>query len=140
MRSALAGRDISQVYRLLTVAGVQQRTIAALVGQSQSEVSEILKGRQVMAYDVLVRICTGLGIPRGLMGLTYDEDIETVVESEPVEEVDEEMKRRALLAVGGVALFDRPVLAELLHIPTRPDVPTLCRASLVGPMSPHCGS
>ena len=31
--------------------GVPQRTIAELVGQSQSEVSEILKGRRVMGYD-----------------------------------------------------------------------------------------
>ena len=44
-----------------------------MTGQSQSEVSEILKGRQVMAYDVLTRIADGLGVPRGYMGLAYDE-------------------------------------------------------------------
>ena len=27
----------------------------------------------VMAYDVLSRICDGLGAPRGYMGLAYDE-------------------------------------------------------------------
>ncbi|MGH3752590.1 MAG: helix-turn-helix domain-containing protein, partial [Pseudonocardiaceae bacterium] len=47
MRAALAARDISQVYRLLNKAGVSQRTIAELAGQSQSEVSEIIKGRRV---------------------------------------------------------------------------------------------
>ncbi|MBY8854580.1 helix-turn-helix domain-containing protein, partial [Saccharothrix sp. MB29] len=47
MRDALARREISAVYRLLRRHGVSQRQIAALTGQSQSEVSEILKGRQV---------------------------------------------------------------------------------------------
>lgn len=127
LRAALASRDVTTVYRLLTKAGIAQRTIAAATGQSQSEVSEILrKGRQVMAYDVLVRICTGLGIPRGMMGPAYDEDIE----SEPVGEVDEDVKRRALLAVGGVSLLGAPVLGEVLHIPVRPDVPTPLPARL----------
>ncbi|HEV2780334.1 MAG TPA: helix-turn-helix transcriptional regulator, partial [Actinophytocola sp.] len=62
MRSALAAREVSTVYRLLRRTGVSQRQIAALTGQSQSEVSEILKGRQVMAYDVLARIADGLGV------------------------------------------------------------------------------
>ena len=73
MRDALSNRDVSQIYRLLRRRGVSQRQIAALTGQSQSEVSEILKGRQVMAYDVLARIADGLSIPRGYMGLAYDE-------------------------------------------------------------------
>ncbi|KMS84367.1 hypothetical protein ACZ91_48170, partial [Streptomyces regensis] len=64
MRDALAVRNVSEVYRQLRKHGVSQRQIAAMTGQSQSEVSEILKGRQVMAYDVLARISTGLGIPR----------------------------------------------------------------------------
>jgi hypothetical protein len=73
-----------------------------------------------MGYDVLVRICEGLGVPRGLMGLAYDEG------SEPasVGEVDEEMQRRALLAAGAVALFGSPILGELLEIPARPHTPT----------------
>ncbi len=120
MRSALASRDVATVYRLLIEQGVLQRTVASLAGQSQSEVSEILNGRQVMGYDVLVRICTGFGIPRGLMGLAYDEDSEPV----PVGEVDEEMKRRALLAAGSVALFGAPLLGQVLHIPVRPATPT----------------
>lgn len=74
MRHALAARDVAEIYRLLQRIGVSQRKIAALTGQSQSEISEILSGsRQVMAYDVLVRIADGLGIPRGYMGLAYDE-------------------------------------------------------------------
>src|SRR5689334_2641059 len=72
MKRALADRDISSVYRLLRRVGISQRHIAALTAQSQSEISEILKGRQVMAYEVLGRIADGLGIPRGYMGLAYD--------------------------------------------------------------------
>ena len=133
MHAAITKRDIATVYRLLNKAGIAQRTIAAATGQSQSEVSDILhKGRQVMAYDVLVRICTGLVIPRGMMGLAYDGDIEPVVEpaAEPVGEMDENMKRRALLAVGAVSLLGAPVLGEVLHIPVRPDVPTPLPARL----------
>ncbi len=121
-RRALAERDISTVYRLLNAAGVQQRQIAELTGQKQSEVSDIvLGGRRVVGYDVFVKIADGLDIPRGWMGLAYDGDVE--IKPEAAEE-DEETKRRALLAAGGVALFDRPVLGEVLHIPVRPDVPT----------------
>src|SRR5262244_3990631 len=73
IRAVLARRDIGALYRWLYRQGVSQRRIAELVGQSQSEVSEILAGRQVLAYDVLARIADGLGVPRGYMGLAYDE-------------------------------------------------------------------
>lgn len=72
IRSVLRARDIGAVYRQLKRRGVSQRRIAGLTGQSQPEVSEIMNGRQVMAYDVLSRIADGLGVPRGLMGLAYD--------------------------------------------------------------------
>jgi hypothetical protein len=72
MRSALAVRDIAAVFRLLRPLGYSQRRIAALTGQSQSEVSEILGGRRVVSYDVLVRIAEGLGAPRGYLGLGVD--------------------------------------------------------------------
>jgi len=101
MRDALSNRDVSQIYRLLRRRGVSQRQIAALTGQSQSEVSEILKGRQVMAYDVLARIADGLSIPRGYMGLAYDEATAVRVatsEVDPQAEEDESVKRRRFLA------------------------------------------
>jgi transcriptional regulator with XRE-family HTH domain len=72
MRTALAARDVATVFRLLQRFGVSQRRIAALTGQSQSEVSEILGGRHVVSYDVLTRIADGLGVPRGQLGLAYD--------------------------------------------------------------------
>ena len=71
-RMALARRDIQLVVRLLQRHGLSQRRIAALTGQSQSEISEILAGRRVTNYHVLVRIADGLGVPRGWMGLAYD--------------------------------------------------------------------
>jgi transcriptional regulator with XRE-family HTH domain len=80
MRAALARRDLATVYRRLQAAGISQRRIAALSGQSPSEVYEILNGRQVMAYDVLVRIADGLGIPRGYLGLAYDESTDMALE------------------------------------------------------------
>ncbi|MBV8540028.1 MAG: transcriptional regulator, partial [Pseudonocardiales bacterium] len=48
VRAALAARDIGALYRLLRRVGVSQRKIAQLTGQSPSEVSEIIKGRQVL--------------------------------------------------------------------------------------------
>ncbi len=101
MRGALARRNISEIYKLLRRNGVSQRQIAASTGQSQSEVSEILKGRQVMAYDVLARIADGLGIPRGYMGLAYDGAtamrVANTTSDSQVEE-DESVKRRKFLS------------------------------------------
>ena len=101
MRNALAAREVGTVYRFLRRNGVRQRQIAAMTGQSQSEVSEILKGRQVMAYDVLVRIADGLGVPRGYMGLAYDEvTAQRISElpAAPAAEEPESVKRRRFLA------------------------------------------
>ncbi|MGH3865474.1 MAG: transcriptional regulator [Pseudonocardiaceae bacterium] len=118
MKRALANRDISSVYRLLRRVGISQRHIAALTGQSQSEVSEILKGRQVMAYDVLVRISSGLGIPRGYLGLAYDPATATSMvgaadhaDAAKKAEVAESVKRRNLLEHGSAMLFGTTVLA-----------------------------
>src|SRR6266496_5201472 len=101
MRAALASREVSAVYRLLRKHGVSQRQIAAMTGQSQSEMSEILKGRQVMAYDVLTRIADGLGVPRGYIGLAYDEvtanRVVGTADGQQAEE-DESVKRRRFLA------------------------------------------
>ncbi|WP_157128864.1 helix-turn-helix domain-containing protein [Nocardia amamiensis] len=81
MRQALASRDLKRVYELLQRVGISQRGIARLTGQSASEVYEVLyKSRRIMAYDVLVRIADGLGIPRGYMGLAYDETTETALD------------------------------------------------------------
>ncbi|MGH4009523.1 MAG: helix-turn-helix domain-containing protein [Pseudonocardiaceae bacterium] len=130
VRAALAARDIGEVYRTLTSLGINQRRIAALVGQSQSEVSEIVKGRMVKDYHVLERIAEGLGIPRGLMGLSWwtadgtsARQGETYAGGVPVAETPEgvsaEMLRRHLLALGATAAFGASVkgLGELLDLP-----------------------
>ncbi|HYZ08592.1 MAG TPA: helix-turn-helix transcriptional regulator [Pseudonocardiaceae bacterium] len=135
VRRILAERDIAALYRVLREdAGVTQRTIAELTGMAQSEVSEILAGRQVRAYDVLVRIAEGLGIPRELMGLGYDEPNayggdEGV--TGPPEGVTDEMLRRHFVAGLAAAAFGRPLLAGLLDPPPPPgDIPLPSRLSL----------
>jgi transcriptional regulator with XRE-family HTH domain len=70
MEAALSDRDMTRVFRLLQRIGYSQQRIAALTGQSQPEVSAIVHGRKVMAYGVLLRIAAGLGIPRGLAGMS----------------------------------------------------------------------
>ena len=125
VRRALAERDIATVYRLLIEAGVSQHQIAHLTGQSQSEVSEIVKGhRVVQGYNVLVRIGEGLDVPRGWMGLAYDKGAEPAGLAVGEEVVDEDMKRRALLAIASNALVGAPVLGEVLELPTPPNTPT----------------
>jgi transcriptional regulator with XRE-family HTH domain len=111
LRGACAERDIATIFRLLRPWGLSQRQVAARCGMSESEVSEILAGRQVKSYDVFVRIAEGLGIPRGMMGLATGEHVE--VQPVPVPYVDEEeeeaVKRRRLLSLGGLILVGRPV-------------------------------
>lgn len=127
MRRALADRDITQVYQLLVQAGISQAQIARQTGQSQSEVSEIISGRRVMAYDVLTRIADGLGIPRGYLGLAcadadgalvaYPDD-EGELPDRGSEEVADEVINRRLLGLGSLALFGQTVLGEPGALPT----------------------
>lgn len=116
MRAALARRDIPTVYRLVNQSGVSQRTIAKLTGQQQSEVSEILKGRMVIFYDVLVRIADGLGIPRGRMGLAYDQTTAVLLLSpEQLQGLSEAVKRRVLMALATKAVVGEAVLGEAIE-------------------------
>lgn len=132
MRAALAARDLTAVYRRLQRVGVSQRRIAALTGQAPSEVYEILNGRKVMAYDVLVRIADGLGVPRGYMGLSYDESTQVALEvlaGNSATHPDERLEVRQLLAhaaevtmgadVGDVASWWQPVEQEPTPLPRR---------------------
>lgn len=115
MRDALAARKVSAIYRLLRKEGISQRQIAAMTGQSQSEVSEILKGRHVIAYDVLARIADGLGAPRGYMGLAYDEvtevDVVGAADEQQAEE-DESVKRRKFLTHAAEITMGAAVLGQ----------------------------
>ncbi len=116
-RAVLAARDVGGVYRLLQRDGVTQREIAGRTGQSQSEVSEILRGRQVRDVTVLERIVDGLQVPRAFMRLSGGADVGDGAYPDP-EEV-EAMYRRVLLASAGVAFAGRPVdkLGQLLALP-----------------------
>ena len=129
VRAVLAEREIGALYRVLRDEGITQRTIAELTGQSQSEVSEILKGRRVRDVTVLERICDGLGIPRKLMGLSYGDSSayrgEVTVAKPTPEEVDEDVQRRDALAVGFLATFGSvPSFVALLDRSAAPrDIP-----------------
>ena len=128
VRVALDARDVGAVYRLLQRVGLSQREIARRTGQAQSEVSEILRGRQVRDVTVLERICDGLGVPREFMRLAGGAGGGAGAYSgggtNIPEEVDAEMLRRVLLAAG-VALVGPPVprLGELLALPGPAPVP-----------------
>jgi len=94
-----------------------QRRIAELTGQSQSEVSEILKGRRVRDVTVLERIGKGLGIPREYMGLSYGESDAyggDVTATNPPEGVSAEVLRRHLIALGAIAAVGAPTVGKLL--------------------------
>ncbi len=69
LRAGLAVQDVQVLFRWLHARGWSQAQIGAATGQSQPEVSAILKGRQVKAYAVLLRIAQGLGIPLGYLRL-----------------------------------------------------------------------
>lgn len=130
LRAVLAARDIGALYRALTEAGLTQRQIARLTGQSQSEVSEILGGRRVIAYEVLERIAEGLSVPRELMGLSWWSPNGTcarqdgtysgeVTVADAPEGVSAEMLRRHLLALGATAAFGGPLkgIGEIRNLP-----------------------
>lgn len=128
IRRALAKRDITAVYTILMMNGISQRLISSLTGQSQSEVSEIRKGRQLQKVTTLERIADGLGVPRGYMGLAFTTDPTYRRElGEPVgDEVDEDVKRRVTLAIMAYTLFGWPVFGEARAI----------TASVVDPVLP----
>ncbi len=120
------------MYRLLLRDGISQREIARRTGQSQSEVSDIVQGRQVRDVTVLERIGDGLGVPLEYMRLASraddDKDAYPGRVIDAPEEVDE-MHRRVLLAAAGVTLVGRPVdkLGELLKLPGPTPVPLPAR-------------
>ena len=134
MRRILAERDIGALYRALKDAGVTQRTIAELTGQSQSEVSEILSGRQVKQVDVLERICDGMGIERRWMRLASADAADSAYAREDEaawKAVTDEMRRRALLAAAGAAaLSGHPLLGELVTLPAPAEAPLPSRLGL----------
>lgn len=84
-RAAMGARDVAEVFAVLARMGVSQRRIAALTGQSQSEISEIRAGRKVRAVEVIERIADGLSTPRGWWGLAHTQDAFIPPKPEPEE-------------------------------------------------------
>lgn len=116
-RRALADRDVTTIYRILRDAGVPQRRIAELTGQTQSEVCEILSGRKVKQYDTLLRITQSLGIARGAVGMSYGGYHQCWEDDAPNldEEVSVDVLRRDVMALGTLATFGAvPVFAQRL--------------------------
>lgn len=103
-RAVLGARDVAGVFRLVRRMGVSQREIGRRTGQSQSEVSEIVRGRQVRDVTVLERICDGLEVPRGYMRLAGGAEGGAGAYAgggaAVPEEVAEAMRRRVLLEAG----------------------------------------
>jgi Helix-turn-helix len=76
MAAALEMRDFTTVFRLLQKIGYSQNKIAAMTHQSQPEVSAIIHGRTVMAYDVIRRVADGLGVPPCVVGVASCRDLQ----------------------------------------------------------------
>jgi transcriptional regulator with XRE-family HTH domain len=127
VRAALASHDVGAVFRVLNKNGWSQRGIGRAVGMHQSEVSEIIRGRRVTNYRVLVRIADGLGIPRERMNLGPADSGGAYPGggTDATEKVDEEMIRRALLTVAGMAFAGRPLreLGQRAELPGPSPVP-----------------
>jgi transcriptional regulator with XRE-family HTH domain len=130
----LSTHDLAALIHVLGKEGFGQRQIAELIGRSQSRVSEMASGRQVLRYDVLAGFADGLGIPRERMGLSWwgpdgrwygpeGAYPGKVTVTNPPEGMTAEMLRRHLLAQGGVAMVGGPVvkLGELLAALPGPD-------------------
>lgn len=115
VRGFLAVHDFGAFYRVLCENGWSQHGIAKATKTQQSQVYEILKGRQVIDYRVLVRIAEGLGIPRELMNLGSGAGsadgayADGVTVTNPSEGVSAEMRRRVLLTAAGMAVMGRPL-------------------------------
>ena len=103
-----------------------------MVGQAQSDVSEILNGRRVKDVVVLERIADRLGIPRELMSLSaYGADGTycggEVTVTDPPEGASAEVLRRHALALGGAAAFGAQFsgLGRLTELAAGPTVVSL---------------
>jgi hypothetical protein len=81
VRRALAVHDFSTLFKIMRRYGIPQRRIAVVLECSQSEISEILAGRMVRQYPVLVRYSEGLGVPRSWLGLAYDPETLRLLEA-----------------------------------------------------------
>ncbi|MDQ3765656.1 MAG: hypothetical protein M3460_30875 [Actinomycetota bacterium] len=105
-------------------------------------ISYATPGRRVRDVEVLERIADGLGVPRAWLRLGYGEDEPGASSAE--EEVDEQVKRRALITTAtGVALGQVAGLGELAEValPTGRSLPARwawCMCTPCGPSRSSC--
>lgn len=72
MRQILAERDIGTVMRFLKMKGWSRSAISGATQLTETQVRLYSANkRRAETYEVLERFCTGVGIPRHLMGLGY---------------------------------------------------------------------
>jgi transcriptional regulator with XRE-family HTH domain len=72
LRNCLAEQDIQSLFLFLRNHGYSRSMLAAATGITETRVRSIAQGKQlVRSYDVLMRIADGLGIDRGLLGLSH---------------------------------------------------------------------
>ncbi|MGQ0775271.1 MAG: helix-turn-helix domain-containing protein [Pseudonocardiales bacterium] len=120
LQPVLTGHDFATLFRALGAMGISQRQIARLTGRSQPNISEIVHGRQVISYDVLVAITKGLSIPPERMGLSWwgpdgrwygPEGAYGggVTVTDTLEGVSTAMLRRHLIAFGGLIMAGLPI-------------------------------
>ncbi len=143
MRARLAAYEIGTLCQVLGANGWSRRWIARATKAQQSEISAIVKGRQILGYDVLVRITEGLGIPRERMGLSFGAYAGEVTTAEPSKGVHEDVLRRyfqRLLALGAIAAcgpqIERigelaPGLAAPVDLPSRIGTVDVARHALL---------
>jgi transcriptional regulator with XRE-family HTH domain len=106
LQDALADQDFRMIFDYLARhEGLSQHQLAKLLGRSQSQISEIVSGRRVQAYGVIVDFAKRLSIPRGLLGVAYYQDLEGARGVGNGGEEDESVERRRLLANGAAAVF-----------------------------------
>jgi transcriptional regulator with XRE-family HTH domain len=119
-RQALSRRDIAAVFCILRDAGVSQASIAVATGQKQSEISEIISGRQVQSVALLERIADGLGVPRGWMGLAYVPDVAPSTAEDPQTKdiSDDNLLRHAVTVLRGRPVFGHADPIRVMDSPT----------------------
>ena len=130
LQDAVADQDFRVIFGYLTRhEGWSQHQLAKLLGRSQSEISEIMSGRKVQMYGVLVDFAKRLSIPRGSLGVAYCQDLERIRVGDNGGEEDESVERRRLLANGVAAVFGGavygigPVTEFILPIVYRTNAP-----------------
>jgi len=106
LQDALADQDFQMIFDYLTRhENLSQHQLAKLLGRSQSQISEIMSGRKVQMYDVLVDFAKRLSIPRGSLGVAFYQDLERERGVDGGGKEDESVERRRLLADGTAAVF-----------------------------------